>query len=112
MSGNTASTPRPTWSKHRSADCGTSWTRIVNANCSRRCGDSGMFWNRIPRWLDTLRAKMYGINAALILLAFLLSSTGIYFFQRNYLLGEIEEKITIFSHEFEYEYLTGEEEMP
>lgn len=55
---------------------------------------------------------MCGINAALILVAFLLSFTGIYFFQRDYLLGEMEEKITIFSNEFEYEYLTGDEEIP
>ena len=71
-----------------------------------------MFWNRKTAWFGTVRAKMCGINAVLILLAFLLSFIGIYFFQRDYLLGEMEEKITIFSNEFEYEYLTGDEEIP
>lgn len=68
-----------------------------------------MFWNSLAHLFDTVRAKICGINAALILVAFLLSFTGIYFFQRDYLLGEMEEKISIFSNEFEYEYLTGDE---
>jgi signal transduction histidine kinase len=71
-----------------------------------------MFWNRKTTWFGTVRAKICGINVALILMAFLLSFTGIYFFQRDYLLDEMEEKITIFSNEFEYEYLTGDEEIP
>lgn len=71
-----------------------------------------MFWNRKTAWFGTVRAKMCGINAALILVAFLLSFTGIYFFQRDYFFGEMEEKLTIFSNEFEYEYLTGDEEIP
>ncbi|MFA6930346.1 MAG: ATP-binding protein [Lentisphaeria bacterium] len=71
-----------------------------------------MFWNKLAALFDTVRAKMCGINVALILVAFLLSFIGIYFFQRNYLLGAMEEKITIFSNEFEYEYLTGDEEAP
>lgn len=70
-----------------------------------------MFWNRLAALFDTVRAKMCGINVALILVAFLLSFTGIYFFQRNYLLGAMVEKITLFSNEFEYEYLTGDEEI-
>ncbi len=71
-----------------------------------------MFWNKLAPLFDTVRAKVCGINVALILVAFLLSFAGIYFFQRDYLLGEMEEKITIFSNEFEYEYLTGDEEIP
>ena len=71
-----------------------------------------MSWNKLTALFDTVRAKMCGINVALILMAFLLSFTGIYFFQRNYLLKEMEEKLTIFSNEFEYEYLTGDEEIP
>ncbi len=71
-----------------------------------------MSWNKLKTLFNTVRAKMCGINVALILMAFLLSFNGIYFFQRNYLLNEMEEKITIFSNEFEYEYLTGDEEIP
>lgn len=69
-----------------------------------------MFWNRLPGVLDTVRARMCGTNVALILAAFLLSFSGIYFFQRNYLFRALEEKIRVFSNEFEYEYLTGDEE--
>lgn len=71
-----------------------------------------MFWNRISSLFKTVRAKMCGINVAIILVTFLLSFSGIYFFQRRYLLNEMEEKVTIFSNEFEYEYLTGDEEIP
>ncbi len=71
-----------------------------------------MSWNKLATLFDTVRAKMCGINVALILMSFLLSFTGIYFFQRNYLLNEMEDKITTFSNEFEYEYLTGDEEIP
>lgn len=71
-----------------------------------------MSWNKMATLFNTVRAKMCVINVALILVAFLLSLTGIYFFQRNYFLDEMKEKITIFSNEFEYEYLTGDEEIP